>query len=102
MLLGATAATSKQNLLSWIDDLITSVASEQSLVYDLSNVRQHGTYTNLSMKEFSEIIAKLSNLKRWTAEIITNGYSCGSLIVIFSGGRSRVSHQAMCVGPFQN
>jgi len=87
--------------MNWLDSLVASVAGEECLVYNLSNVRQQGNYTNLSAKDFAKVVAKLTNLKQWTAQCIYNSYSCGSFIII-PEGRGNISHQAMCIGPFQN
>ena len=101
MLLGATAAQSKANFIAWVDDLVASVAIKDCKVYALSGARQHGSFTNLSSQEFLKIIAKFTKLQTWTGAIISNSYSCGSFVAITDGGRGRVSHQGMYIGPFQ-
>ena len=101
MLLGATAATSKANFVAWVDDLVSSVAKEDCKVYTMSGARQSGCFTGLSSQEFMRVLAKFSNLRRWTSDIIANSYTCGSFVAILPGGRGRVSHQGMYLGPFQ-
>ena len=59
-MLGTTAAESKQNFMEWMDNLIMSLASEQSKLYTLSDERKQGTFVNLSNQEFGKIIAKLT------------------------------------------
>ena len=60
-----------------------------------------GTFTNLMEQQSVGVLAKVSKLQDWTAEIITNNYSCGAFIMITGGGTGRVSHQGMFIGPFQ-
>ena len=101
MLLGTTASQSKRNLMEWMDNLVTSIASEEAKLYSLSGQREHGTFVNLSNQEFAKIIAKLTKLRDWACEIVRNSLSCGSLTMIMRGGRGDVSHQGLFVGPFQ-
>ena len=101
VLLGSTAAESKNKFMNWVDDLITSVAGEGCKVYSYTGVRQQGTFTNLSSTEFAKVVAKITGLHQWTAQCIQNGYSCGTFMMIVPGGRGNVTHQAMCIGPFQ-
>ena len=102
VLLGRTAAESKTNFMNWVDDLVASVAGEQSKVYSYHGIRQQGTFTNLKGTEYGKIAAKLGGLGLWTAECINNGYSCGTFIMIIPGGRGYITHQPMCIGPFQS
>ena len=101
VLLGTTAADSKQNFMEWMDNLVTSVASEQSKLYTLSGERQQGTFVNLRNQEFGKIVAKLTKLRVWASDIVTNSLTCESFIMVMRGGRGDVSHQGLFIGPFQ-
>lgn len=87
--------------MNWVDNLIASVASENHEVYTLSGVRDKGNFANLSIEEFTKILAKFSKLQQWTADIINHNYSCGAFIIITDGGARRISQQGMFIGPFQ-
>ena len=101
MLLGATAAESKINFMDWMDNLVSSVAGEESKLYTLSGERQHGTFVNLSNSEFAKVIAKLTKLRIWSSAIVARSYTCGAFFMIMQGGRGDVSHQGIFIGPFQ-
>ena len=53
-----------------MDDLISSVATEDCKAYALSGARQCGTFTNLSSREFMKVVAKLTKLQAWTSDIM--------------------------------
>ena len=72
MLLGTTAAISKTNFIDWVDNLISSVATEECKAYTVTGVRQSGLFTGLSSRELMKVMAKLSNLKKWTQDIMAN------------------------------
>lgn len=102
-MLGATAAQSKSNFIDWVDNLISSVATEDCKVYALSGARQYGSFTNLSSLKLLKVMAKFTKLQAWTADILNNSYSCGCFVVtiVIEEARGRVSHQGIFVGPFQ-
>ena len=87
--------------MEWMDNLVTSMASEQSKLYTLSSEREQGTFVNLSYQEFGKIVAKLTKLRIWASAIVANSLSCGAFIMVMRGGRGDVSHQGLFVGPFQ-
>ena len=72
MLLGASAAASKANFEAWVDDLVTSMATEECNLYSMSGIRQPETFTRLSQQEFVRVLAKFSNLRTWTNDMIFN------------------------------
>ena len=102
VLLGATAADSKANFIKWVDDMVTSVATDRCKVYLLSGVRDHGNFANLSNEEFTTILAKFSKPKTWITEILHNQYTCGGFLIMTGGGAGRMSQQGMFLGPFQS
>ena len=71
--------------MEWMDNLVTSVASEESKLYTLSGEREQGTFVNLSNQEFGKIIAKLTKLRVWASKVINNSLSCGALIMVMRG-----------------
>lgn len=101
VLLGTTASESKTNLLEWMDKIISSVATEKCMPKTLSGLRDHGSYVNLTIEEYLQVLAKLSKPKAWIADIIRNNTSCGAFITVSGGGRGKMSQQGMYLGPFQ-
>ena len=100
MLLETTAAECKINFMDWMDNLNTSVASEDYKLYTLSGEREHGTFVNLSNKEFAKIVAKFIKLRIWASNIVANSYTCGAFSWTY-WGKGEVSYQGMFIGPYQ-
>ena len=80
---------------------MASVGTDDCKVYTLSGVRDWGNFANLSNEQFLAVLAKFSRLRQWTAEIISNNYSCGALLIIVVGKTGRMRQQGMFLGPFQ-
>ena len=101
VLLGTTAAESKQHLVDWLDAVVSSVAATDTRVFDHRGHKVDGEYTGLRYNEAQDILSKLSGLSEWAADCITNRYSCGTLLVTTSGGRGNSSTSPILCGPFQ-
>ena len=101
MLLGATPAASRTNLTNWLDTFVSGVATDIVFAYDHRRQRMEGHYPGLQDNECRDILSKLSGLSEWAAECTTTQLSCGTLIVITSGGRGRTTSAPILCGPFQ-
>ena len=101
MLLGTTPAASKVNFTTWLDAVVSSVATEDVFVYDHRRQRVEGHYTGLRNNKYQTSISKLSGLSEWAAQCTTNRISCGTLLVISIGGRGSTTSVPILCGPFQ-
>ena len=72
VLLGTTAAESKQHLVDWLDAVVSSVAATDTRVLDHRGHKVDGEYTGLRYNEAQDILSKLSGLSEWAADCITN------------------------------
>ena len=75
-LLGRTAAESKENLIAWLDAVVSAVATADVFVYDHRRQRVEGHYTGLRNNEYQTIISKLTGLSEWAAQCTTNRIRC--------------------------
>ena len=73
--------------MNWVDDLITSVCTDNCNVYTMSGAQDWGNFANLSDIQFMTVLSKFSGLRQWMVDIINNNGSYGALLIITGGGQ---------------
>ena len=77
VLLGATAAASKRNLIEWVDNVIMNIASDEVLVYDHRRQGVEGHHSGMQANELRDVLSKLKILLEciivWHAGIMWTG-----------------------------
>jgi len=82
LLLGATATVSKQNLIAWLDQIISSFTSEDPFVYKTNGMRMPGFYHQIKCDEFTKLQSRLSEaLLEWGSDCLNTRNSCGEMLL---------------------
>ena len=87
VLLGATPAASKANLISWINGIVTLHGGQKALVKHMNGTIRPGLYQSLTLAEFLRIEAEISNCYIWIQQAINANLSAGRYYEIGGSGR---------------
>ena len=98
---GQDAQQSRDNLENWLDGIVNSYATPNSLVFALDHTKLSGLYHKLKLNEYLNIVGQVSSYNQWTSECVANNLSAGKWISI-AGAEVGTTELIQCkIGPFK-
>ena len=87
VLLGGTAAASKENFMTWIDNIIIAHGGRIALVTCVDGTLRRGLYQSLTLAQFLRIESELSVNRVWIHQALNANLSAGRYFSIGGSGK---------------